>query len=260
MTTKRAFSALILAAGRGADDPMAKAFNIAHKCLVQTGGEPMLARVVRALQASPQIGSITICIDDFDAVSQALGKAHDTILTKSASSAPASVLSSVADDSLGWPILVTTADHALLSPEMIEYFLTESANSNASLTVGLANQQVIEARFPQTKRTYLPFADQKVSGCNLFALFDADALKAVSFWQQADKNRKKPWKLVGAFGLGALVSWAMGRLSLTAAFERASSRLGVTVKPVLMPFAEAAIDVDKPEDKDLVDQILAGKV
>jgi GTP:adenosylcobinamide-phosphate guanylyltransferase len=258
MSEHQLYNALVLAAGRGAEDPMAKEFNITHKCLVKTGGKPMLTRVITALESSPHIGKITICIDDPAPVTLALGAKHDALIVKSANSAPASVLSSIADGKLEWPVLVTTADHALLTPEMINHFVRKSAEADASLTVGLANQHVIEERFPQTKRTYLPFADQKVSGCNLFMLYDADSLKAVAFWRQADQNRKKPWKLVGSFGLIPLLSWALGRLSLAAAFQRASKQLGVNVKPVLMPFAEAAIDVDKPQDKELVDRIFAG--
>jgi hypothetical protein len=34
-----------------------------------------------------------------------------------------------------------------------------------------------------------------------------------------------------------------------------SRRLDLTARPVLMPFAEAAVDVDKPEDKELAERI-----
>ena len=106
-------------------------------------------------------------------------------------------------------------------------------------------------------RTYLPFSDRHVSGCNLFALMNPDALKVINFWQQADKNRKKPWKLIGAFGLSPLLLWLTGRLTLERAFGIASRKLGARARPVLMPFGRAAVDVDKPEDKELVDRLLS---
>ena len=110
---------------------------------------------------------------------------------------------------------------------------------------------------PDTKRTYLSFSDRQVSGCNLFALMNADALKIINFWQQADKNRKKPWKLIGAFGIRPLFLWLAGKLTLDRAFEIASHKLGAKARPVLMPFGRAAVDVDKPEDKELVDRLLS---
>ncbi len=43
------FTALVLAASRGAADPVARAEGLSHKCLVDTAGTPMLLRVLAAL-------------------------------------------------------------------------------------------------------------------------------------------------------------------------------------------------------------------
>lgn len=236
---------------------MALAFDVAHKCLVPVGGEPMIVRVLRALRLCGRIGRIAICIDDLEAARPALSAYGDLIYTPSADTAPGSVLKSVEEAGLNWPVLVTTADHALLTPDMLEHFLAQSDLTGASLTAGLAARETIEAELPETRRTYLRFADLHVSGCNLFGLITADALPIIRFWQQADKNRKKPWKLIGAFGLKPLLLWLAGRLTLDRAFQIASQKLGAKARPVLMPFARAAVDVDKPSDKELVDKLLS---
>ena len=44
-----------------------------------------------------------------------------------------------------------------------------------------------------------------------------------------------------------------------AALARASRVIGADVKPVVLPFAEAAIDVDKLADYELVKEILAAR-
>ena len=44
---------------------------------------------------------------------------------------------------------------------------------------------------------------------------------------------------------------------LEKAFELASQKIGISARPVLLPFANAAVDVDKPEDKELVEEVLA---
>ena len=251
------FDVLVLAAGRGPDDPMAKAFSVRDKCLVPAGGEPMIARVVRALKERASVRKIAICIDDLDAARPALSDQGELIYIPSASTAPGSVLQVLEEGNLDYPVLVTTADHALLTPEMLDHFLSSSAALNTDLTAGLADRVTIEAEMPDTKRTYLPFSDRQVSGCNLFAVMNANALEVVRFWQQADKNRKKPWKLIGAFGLRPLLLWLAGRLTLERAFEIGSARLGAKARPVLMPFGRAAVDVDKPEDKELVDRLLS---
>ena len=59
------------------------------------------------------------------------------------------------------------------------------------------------------------------------------------------------------FGPVSLVLFALRRLTLDAALERASRAIGCRVGAVSLPFAEAAIDVDRPSDLVLVERILA---
>jgi 2-C-methyl-D-erythritol 4-phosphate cytidylyltransferase len=67
------WTALVLAAGRGPDDPMARAFGVSHKCLVEVGGVAMLARVLATLRAHPAITRIAVSIEDEALVRQAIG-------------------------------------------------------------------------------------------------------------------------------------------------------------------------------------------
>jgi molybdopterin-guanine dinucleotide biosynthesis protein A len=246
-----AWNALVLAAGRGPDDPMAKAYGVARKCMLPVGGVPMLERVIATLRASGGISHIAVSIEDEAALAGRAGFAP------SQNSAPASALHAVNTGRVALPLLITTADHPLLTKEMVGYFLAQSMASPCDLAVGLATAEAILSAYPESKRTFLKFGPDRVSGCNLFAVKNVRALKALERWQYLDTVRKKPWRLVGAFGPVALLRFMTGALTLEKAFAIASKKLGLVAKPVLMPFAEAAIDVDKPADKDLAERILA---
>ncbi|MFO1034686.1 MAG: hypothetical protein U1E15_11615 [Hyphomicrobiales bacterium] len=87
-------------------------------------------------------------------------------------------------------------------------------------------------------------------------MMNARGLVLFDTWAAIEKNRKKPWKLVAAFGLTPLFKFILGRLTLASAFAEISQRLGIRVVPLLLPFAEAAIDVDKPSDHILAESIL----
>jgi len=250
------WTAIVLAAGRGPDDPLARAFSVSHKCLIPVGGVPMLARVVRALRAHPAISRVVVSIDQLEVVAQALGEVEGVAIVGSGPSAPDSVLETLDGLERVPPVLITTADHALLDPDMLDRFLSASEASGADLTVGLATAETILAAYPDTRRTFLTFGKDRVSGCNLYGLMDAKGVAAIELWRRLDKDRKKPWRIVQAFGLEALFRYFSGRITLEGAFELASRRLGLVARPILMPVAEAAIDVDKPEDKALVERIL----
>ncbi len=140
---------------------------------------------------------------------------------------------------------------------MIDTFVEASLESGADFTVGLAGRETIAAAYPQTRRTYLKLGERQVSGCNLFFLANDRGLEAVRFWQGAEQDRKRPWRIAWRFGPLAAMRILSGTLSFDGVFGLASDRVGARVAPVLLPFAEAAIDVDKPSDLELVTGILA---
>jgi GTP:adenosylcobinamide-phosphate guanylyltransferase len=256
--TASRWQVLVLAAGRGPEDPMARAYGVSHKCLVPIGGIPMLRRVVDTLLSSPQIAGVRIAIDDKAIVVEALGeRARHVEIIAAKESAARSAAFALAD--ARFPQLVTTGDHPLLTHAMLAYFLEASEASGADLTAGLASRHTIEAAFPGAQRTYLRFSDVAVSGCNLFGLTDARARAALDVWHFLEEVRKKPWRLAAAFGPLTLARYLSGRLTLDGAFAAASRRLGINAKPILMPFAEAAVDVDKPADKELAERILSAR-
>ncbi len=239
------WSALILAAGRGPSDPMAKAYGVANKCLIELGGVSMLDRVVSTLSDFTPLVSIE---------SGAPAGAYRTV--EPSNSAPSSVLAAVRSGALPYPVLVTTGDHPLLTRAMVAHFCAASEISGADFTVGLARAELIEATWPETRRTYFALGPDRVSGCNLFALRNAKALRILERWQYLEQVRKKPWRLVLAFGVAPLLRYLSGALTLESTFAIASKKLGLVMKPILMPQAEAAIDVDKPADKELAEKIL----
>jgi len=71
--------------------------------------------------------------------------------------------------------------------------------------------------------------------------------------------RKNPLKLARKLGIGIGAKYMLGRLTLKGAFDYAAKRIGITAAPVLLPYAEAAIDVDKPSDLALVESILMAR-
>jgi len=258
----RGYAALVLAGRRGDDDPLAAAADAPHRALLDIHGIPMLERVLRTLVATPCIGEIVVSIDQRQLLDScpgivALRKANDRIvIVDSANSPSRSVLEVLDGGSPEQPLLVTTADHALLTVEMIESFLSRAESRGGDVAVGLVPSRVLRARFPDAIRTYLRFADERYSGANLFAFLTPPSRKAAQFWTRSESFRKRPWRLVATFGLRPLYLFLTRRLDLEAAFEEVSGRIGIRVHPVVIEQAEAAIDVDKLADLDLVRRIL----
>lgn len=247
-------NALILAGSRpGAADPVAAYAGVAHKALIELEGKTLLARVAAALRVA-------------DAARIAVSADHPAVLAEAARLelevvAPAagpsgSVAAGLAV--LGAPLLVTTADHALLEAEWVRRFVAD-VPADADVAVLLARSDVVEAAAPGTKRTYLRFADGAWSGCNLFLLRTARAGNAIGLWSQVEADRKRPWRIVRRLGPGLLLRYLLGRLSLAEAVAHLGARAGVNAAAVASPYGLAAVDVDKPGDLDLVREITSSR-
>ena len=253
-------NALILAGSRGTHDPIARLAGVSHKALAPIAGRAMLARVIEAVRSSVALNRLVICIDDAILLNAdlALNNAREagafTFVTPGPS--PAASLA-LALDQIGIerPLLITTADHPLLTGDMIAYFLNH-APKDADLVIGLADAMTIQAAYPDSKRTYYRLGGIGYSGCNLFLARNAKARRVAEFWRQMEGRRKNPLAIAGAIGVIALIRFALGWLSLEGAFAHVSRMTGAQIRPVILPFAEAAIDVDKPADFALVTDIL----
>jgi hypothetical protein len=122
--------------------------------------------------------------------------------------------------------------------------------------VGLAPHKQVAAAYPGAKRTVTKLRDGAYCSCNLFAFLTHRAQAAAHFWRTVESHRKKTMRVISASGWVAVLRYLLGQLSLDEGLKRISGRMGLNVAAVVMPFAEAAVDVDTVSDWRLVEKIL----
>ncbi|CAN5389705.1 nucleotidyltransferase family protein [soil metagenome] len=252
--------AILLAGNRPGLDPLAAAAGVPYKALVPVGGRAMVDHVARTLLAHPKIGPVIVLAQD-----PAIFAAHDGTawlandpgirLLSSGAGISQSLLDVIDGGEAAFPILVTTADNILLSATMIDAFL--SGAQGADIAVAMVERGVLLPAYPQSRRTWLKFRAGWWSGANLFWLGSAKARDVVAFWRAVEKDRKKGWKVLAAFGPVLLAGALLRLLSLPQAIGRAGLRFGVVARVVPMAEPEACIDADKPDDVVLIESILA---
>jgi len=150
------------------------------------------------------------------------------------------------------PVLITTADHPLLTSEVVDFFCTHSAQTECDVVIGLAPYDLVKATYPDLKKTVLRFRDGEYCGCNLFAFLTEKGRRVADFWRQVEKDRKKPLVVIRLLGLWALLRYKLGWLGLDAALAGLSRRVGLRVGVVILPYAHASVDVDSVSDYALV--------
>ena len=154
-------------------------------------------------------------------------------------------------------VLLTTADHPLLTPEIVDAFGRQSLADDVDVAVGLAPHALVLEAYPGIKKTVLHFSDGDFCGCNLFAFITPEGRRAARFWRKIEQQRKKPLVVIGLLGWWAVIRYRLGLLSLEEALAKLSKRLGLRMRAVILPYANAAIDVDSIADLMLVKGSLA---
>jgi len=250
-------SVIVLAGDRTKADALIEASDGDCKAMIDIDGLPMVRRVLNALRAAQLVKSITLSSPE------ASETAKDEILTQwidsgevgwhepsaSPSTSAFSVMQTIPPEE---PILVTTADHPLLTQEMVDAFGRQSLADEVDVAVGLAPHALVTEAYPGIKKTVLRFSDGDFCGCNLFAFLTPEGRRAARFWRKIERQRKKPLVVISLLGWWAVIRYRLGLLSLEEALAKLGKRLGLRIRAVVLPYPNAAIDVDSIADLVLV--------
>lgn len=251
------YTAILLAGSRPGRDHFAEQFGTDIKALIAIAGEPMVRRPVRALLASHAVGKVIILTQSPERVAAVVSNDTRIAFGQSLGTIAETILQLCDDPQTAWPLLVTTADHALLKATMIDEFIANARKVDVAL--GVVERRTLLQRFPGAERTWLRFRGGAYTGANLFILSSPAVRPAIELWRSVEQDRKKAWRVLSMLGPVTLLCIALRLVSLNGVMKQLSDRLRLRVKAVALSDPLAGIDVDKPADHSLVEAILAGK-
>jgi|JI10StandDraft_1071094.scaffolds.fasta_scaffold03834_3 GTP:adenosylcobinamide-phosphate guanylyltransferase len=253
-------TALVLAGRRdGVIDPLAAAFGVEDKCLVPIAGQPLIVHVLRALASSPLVARIIVSINDPSLladlpIARELERAGRLVPMKAKDNLAESIFA--AAEGIDFPLLVTTADNVLFTHHAVSEMHDQACGGNADAAVAFSRRDDILAAHPDGQRRFYKFADDAYSNCNCYWIRDASALSAAEVFRSGGQFAKHPMRIANAFGILNLIRFRLGLGSLADAFERFSSRLGLTLHPVIFADGALAIDVDNARTHKIAGELL----
>lgn len=250
-------TAIVLAGDRTKSDSLINHTKAGSKAMIDLDGTPMVRRVLNALHKSRVVQRICMCGPEASEVATdaALKEWIDTgEISWSEPEATPSTSAYAAMQGLDpeETVLLTTADHPLLTPEIVDAFGRQSLADDVDVAVGLAPYALVAEAYPGIRKTVLHFSDGDFCGCNLFAFITPEGRRAARFWRKIEQQRKKPLVVIGLLGWWAVIRYRLGLLSLEEALAKLSKRLGLRMRAVILPYANASIDVDSIADLMLV--------
>ncbi|MGB9791474.1 MAG: nucleotidyltransferase family protein [Thermacetogeniaceae bacterium] len=253
-------NAVVLAGGGGIRQASGAEAGM-NKAAVEIGSARMVEYVVKALRRSPGIAWLVLVIPEED---REPWEGEEGVLFADPGPSPlgsfargVSVLDGLPDKGGTEWILACTGDIPFLTPEAVADFLERCRQRDADLYYPIIPREAAERKFPGVRRTYARLKDGVFTGGNFFLVRRGIIEPCLPRAEEFIRLRKKPLALAGLVGLGILLKYLLGTLSVADAERRVSAMFGIRGAAVVTPYAEIGVDVDKASDLELARKLLA---
>jgi hypothetical protein len=154
-------------------------------------------------------------------------------------------------------VLVVSSDIPSLKPEMVDWLVDTCMQTQDDLYYGVCLREVMEARFPDSKRTYTKIKGMELCGADIHVSHVRMATEHLDMWESLIGTRKSPLKQASIIGLDTFFQVATRSIGLEDLVQKVSRRIGITGRAIQWPYAEPCMDVDKPHQLELMRADLA---
>jgi len=154
-------------------------------------------------------------------------------------------------------VLTVSSDIPTIKAEMIDWMVNENSDTDLDLYYTVIRREVMEARFPESNRSYTLLKDAELCGGDLNMIRSSTVHANVELWDRIVAARKNVFKQAALLGYGNLLLLLSRQLTLAGAIKRVTEKMDITGKAVISPYAELGMDVDKPHQLEIVRTELA---
>lgn len=240
------------------DDPLFSYTKGGPKAMIDIAGKPMVQWVLDGLNESEQVDRVAIVgLAEGDGLRSRVPVSYvpdqgDMLLNALAG------LSWAAELAPDQPYaLFCSADIPSITGSIVDWRVQTALEApEFDLDYVAVERSVMEERFPGSNRSYIRFRDVEVCGGDMNVLNVGMAVRQGT-WHKIIDTRKSPLRQAALIGIDTLLLILLRRLTLEQTAARVQERLGLSGRAHLSPFAEIAMDVDKPHQLELMREDLS---
>jgi GTP:adenosylcobinamide-phosphate guanylyltransferase len=148
-------------------------------------------------------------------------------------------------------VVIAASDIPTVTAEMVDWVVNTASQTDEDAYYNIIPRQVMEARFPGSKRTYTRFKDIELCGGDMNVV-RASLTTNDEFWEKVIAARKNALKQASLLGFDTLILMLFHAVTLDGAVKRVTKRIGLTGRALVCPYAEVGMDVDKPNQLEMV--------
>ncbi len=154
-------------------------------------------------------------------------------------------------------VAVASGDIPTIKPTAVDHFIENALKLDADFVQSIVTKEVMDETFPGSGRSFYNFKKNRICAGDLY-LFRAHKFSKWKKKLQKIQEKRKNFFLIAFFLSPFRSIQAMrGKLSLKQAEKIFARALGLKGKSLTVPFAEVAMDVDKPHQYELAVEYLS---
>ena len=253
--------AIVIAGGvPSEDDPLFEYSQGGPKAMLDVSGRPMVQWVLDALCEAQSIGGVVVMglpedsnviCDKALAYSPSQGSMLENIR------AGVEKLISIHPDSLH--VAIVSSDIPAITSDIVDWVVDTAMETDEDVYYNVITRQVMEKRFPGANRSYVRLKDVEVCGGDLNVARTSMVHENNELWDRIIASRKNAFKQAALLGYDTLLLLLLRAITLEGAVKKVTKRLNLTGRALVCPYAEVAMDVDKPHQLELLRADLAGR-
>lgn len=248
--------AIVMAGGiPNPEDPLYTFLKGDAKALVDVAGKPMVQWVLDALGGAKRVDNVIV-----------VGLSPKTELTckkplyfvsnqgRMLQNIVAGVNKALELDSKTEYVLLVSSDIPAVKPDMVDWLIDTCMETEDDLYYGICPRDVMEKRFPNSKRTYTKLKDIELCGADMNVIHVSMATEPdhMKLWEALIGSRKNALRQASMVGWDTAFQMLTRSITLDDLVEKACSRIGVNGRVIVWDQAEPCMDVDKPHQLELL--------
>ena len=235
------------------DEPLYAYTKGDSKAMVDIAGKPMIQWVLDALSGAKDVDNVIItglspksnlkCKKPLHYLSNQ-GKMLENLI--------AGINKSLELNPKNKHVLLVSSDIPALKAEMVDWLVDTCMETSDDIYYGVCPREVMEMRYPGSKRTYTKLKEMEVCGADINIVHVHMASAHLDVWEALIANRKNPVAQARVMGLDTLYLLLTRQATLQDFVTRVSQRIGIKGRAIVWPYAEPCMDVDKPNQLEMM--------
>ena len=149
-------------------------------------------------------------------------------------------------------LLTVSSDIPGITAEMVDWVIQEAEKTDEDAYYNVITRQTMEKRYPASRRSYVKFRDVEVCGGDMNVIRSSIGEERDCLWEKIIEARKNALKQAALIGYDTLFLLLFRLITLEDAVKLVTSRLQITGRALVCPFAEVGMDVDKPSQLEMM--------